>query len=114
MAHKVMIGGTSYNIVGGRSLINGTGYNISCGRTLVNGTGYDILFAQPLYAMLYTDGSFEFQLGSGADASKTLINSYTGFENVSYISYNSVPWYSNRQNIVNVSFLDEVSVTSMA
>ena len=60
MAHKVMIGGTSYNVVGGRSLINGTGYNISSGRTLVNGTGYDILFTQPLYAMLYTDGSFEF------------------------------------------------------
>ena len=44
MAHKTLIGGTAYNIVGGRSLINGTGYNIKKGRTLVNGTGYNINF----------------------------------------------------------------------
>ena len=44
MAHKALIGGTAYGILGGRTLIGGTGYGISKGRTLVGGTGYDIAF----------------------------------------------------------------------
>lgn len=44
MAHKALIGGTAYGIIGGRTLIGGTGYGISKGRTLVGGTGYDIAF----------------------------------------------------------------------
>lgn len=44
MAHKALIGGTAYEIIGGRPLVNGTGYDIAKGRTLINGTGHDIPF----------------------------------------------------------------------
>ena len=45
MAHKTQIGGTAYEISGGRTLINGVGYGIANGRALMDGTGYDISFA---------------------------------------------------------------------
>ena len=44
MAHKSLVGGTAYDITGGRTLVGGTGFDISKGRTLVDGTGYDIAF----------------------------------------------------------------------
>lgn len=46
MAHKTLVGGTVYEIKGGRTLVGGTGYDIKKGRTLVGGTGYDISFAK--------------------------------------------------------------------
>ena len=46
MAHKTLIGGTAYEIKGGRDLIGGTGYAKKKGRVLVNGTGYDIPFSR--------------------------------------------------------------------
>lgn len=42
MAHKTLVGGTAYNITGGKSMVSGTVYNIANGKTLVGGTGYDI------------------------------------------------------------------------
>lgn len=48
MAHKTLIGGTAYEISGGRTLIDGTGYSIDKGRTKVDGTGYDIAFGTPI------------------------------------------------------------------
>lgn len=42
MAHKTLIGGTSYEVSGGKTLVDGTAYSITGGRTLVDGTGYDI------------------------------------------------------------------------
>lgn len=47
MAHRTLIGGTSYEISGGKALINGSGYHIAGGKTLVNGTSYDISFGTP-------------------------------------------------------------------
>lgn len=44
-SHQVLVNGTAYSILGGRTLIGGTGYGISKGRTLIDGTGYDIAFA---------------------------------------------------------------------
>lgn len=44
MAHKTLIGGTAYEISGGKTLIGGTAYSLAKGRTLVGGTGYDISF----------------------------------------------------------------------
>mgnify|MGYP004573098153 CR=1 FL=1 len=58
MAHKALIGGTGYGIVGGRTLIGGTGYGISKGRTLVGGTGYDITFA-PSYDPVFANKTWE-------------------------------------------------------
>lgn len=47
MAHRILIGGTTYEIAGGKTLVNGSGYNIAGGKTLVNGTAYDISFGTP-------------------------------------------------------------------
>lgn len=47
MAHKTLVGGTAYDITGGKCLVDGTGYSIKKGRTLVGGTGYDVNFAPP-------------------------------------------------------------------
>lgn len=44
MAHKTLIGGTGYEVSGGKALVSGTGYEVSGGRTLIGGTGYDISF----------------------------------------------------------------------
>lgn len=44
MAHKALIGGTAYPIIGGRVLLGGTGYDIAKGRALIGGTGWDIDF----------------------------------------------------------------------
>ncbi len=46
--HKTLVGGTAYEVQGGKCLVNGTAYNILKGRTLIGGTGYDITFPEPL------------------------------------------------------------------
>ncbi len=46
MAHKILIGGTAYEVKGGKCLVNGTAYSIKKGRTLIGGAGYDITFGQ--------------------------------------------------------------------
>ena len=48
MAHKILIGGTAYEVKGGKCLVNGTSYDIKKGRTLIGGTGYDITFGQDM------------------------------------------------------------------
>ena len=45
MAHKTLIGGTTYEISGGKTLVNGTAYSIDKGKTLVGGTAYDVGFS---------------------------------------------------------------------
>lgn len=47
MAHKTLVGGTAYEITGGKDLVSGTAYSKKKGRTLVGGTGYDINFKKP-------------------------------------------------------------------
>lgn len=42
MAHKTLINGTAYDIVGGSTLITGTDYDIVGGKTLTSGVGYDV------------------------------------------------------------------------
>lgn len=44
MAHKTLVGGTAYEISGGKTLVGGTAYSIAGGKTLVGGTAYDIGF----------------------------------------------------------------------
>lgn len=51
MAHKTLVGGTAYNIKGGKCLVDGTGYSIKKGRTLIDGTGYDVNFVIGLTSM---------------------------------------------------------------
>jgi len=47
MAQKTLIGGTAYEISGGKTLVGGTAYSIDKGKTLVGGTAYEIPFVQP-------------------------------------------------------------------
>lgn len=44
MAHKTLIGGTAYEVSGGKTLVGGTAYSIKNGKTLVGGTAYDVGF----------------------------------------------------------------------
>ena len=44
--HKTIIGGTAYEVKGGKCMVNGTVYNILKGRTLIDGTGWDITFPE--------------------------------------------------------------------
>lgn len=66
MAHKTLIGGTAYEISGGRTLVGGTGYSIEKGKTLVAGTVREIPIEQdvpctltlsvPSNAQVYVNG----------------------------------------------------------
>lgn len=44
MAHKTLIGGTSYKISGGKTRANSINYKISIGKTRIGGTNYNISF----------------------------------------------------------------------
>lgn len=57
MAHKTLIGGTAYEIKGGRDLIGGTGYEKKQGKTLVNGTARAISFAPEEYILTIIGGN---------------------------------------------------------
>ena len=45
MAHKTLIGGTAYEIGGGKALVDATTYEIDKGKALVDGTVYEVGFA---------------------------------------------------------------------
>lgn len=98
MAHKTLIGGTAYDITGGRTLVNGTGYNISKGRTLINGTGYDITFDKGGYAVSYRNTSntqrydLVFQEELSIDTTKNHVSTYHDFEFKDYDYAMDVPW----------------------
>lgn len=49
MAHKTLVDGTDYEIIGGKTLVDGTTYEIKSGKTLVGGTSYALEFVELLY-----------------------------------------------------------------
>lgn len=57
MAHKTLIGGTTYKIKGGRDLIGGTGYAKKNGKALINGTAYDIPLSKGVLLNTITPGA---------------------------------------------------------
>lgn len=57
MAHKTLIGGTAYEIKGGRDLVGGTGYGIKSGKTLIGGTVYDIPLSKGIPLNTITPGA---------------------------------------------------------
>ena len=57
MAHKTLIGGTAYEISGGKTLIGGTAYSIDKGKTLVGGTAYEVGFGQPVTITIIGSGN---------------------------------------------------------
>lgn len=54
MGQKVEVGGTGYDLKGGKPLIGGTAYTIKKGRTLKDGTGYDVKLAKDTYTVTFT------------------------------------------------------------
>ena len=65
-------------------------------------------------AALYDDGSMVFYgVGESKDTSKTIINTYTGWDNTYLIDFNT-PWYDDRLNIKTVSFVGNVKPISTA
>jgi hypothetical protein len=69
MAHKTLIGGTAYEINGGKTLIGGTAYEIDKGKTLVGGTVYKVGFG--VFTLVYDVGTFK-----ATNASSTGYNFY--------------------------------------
>ena len=89
MAHNTRIGGTAYEITGGRCLVGGTGYDISAGRTLIGGTGYDITFGSKYSYELLASGTFS---SNGTTGSISISPNTVGVYAVSN-SYRSSLWY---------------------
>ena len=56
MAHKTLIGGTAYEISGGKTLIGGTAYSIKNGKTLIDGTAHEVAFG-PEFVTVYDFGT---------------------------------------------------------
>ena len=57
MAHKTSIGGTAYDIGGGKTLVEGTSYSVKNGKVLIDGTEYDISFLLPAGVLDLWSGS---------------------------------------------------------
>ncbi len=72
------------------------------------GAGGGTYFGEPT-AMLYSDGSLVFQLGESVATGKSLVASYTGFENTS-----TTPWNGKQKTITSVQFNCNVTPQSMA
>ena len=74
MAHKTLIGGTAYEIVGGKTLIGGTAYEIKGGNTLVGGTGYEIPFSKGILASDLAVGSSVYLMENGSPVEYLVIH----------------------------------------
>ena len=74
MAHKTLIGGTAYEIGGGRTLIGGTGYKVEKGRTLIGGTGYEVSFGGAIPITNLPVGTVIKLTKSGAQKNFIIIN----------------------------------------
>ena len=82
MAHKTLIGGTAYEISGGKTLVGGTAYKIGKGKTLVGGTAHEITFV-PSSITVNVTGS-----GSSSGSHIALTGTYiTGNKTGEYDSY---------------------------
>ena len=71
MAHKTLIGGTAYEVSGGKTLIGGTAYSIAGGKTLIGGTGYDVNFG-----LFFTIGGTIYQVENGMTWAKWIASKY--------------------------------------
>ena len=108
MAHKTLIGGTAYEITGGKTLIGGTGYSIKGGKTLIGGTGYDISFVSGTPLNEIAEGSVVYlnENGSPVEFYVAKHNYESGLNGsgrtllVRKDCYsNSMQWHSSNKNI---------------
>lgn len=67
MAHKTLIGGTAYEIKGGKTLVGGVAYAIKGGKTLVGGTAYGITFGNPTFEFVvkFAGSSYTYRAEEG-------------------------------------------------
>ena len=130
MAHKTLVGGTAYNVAGGRSMVSGTVYNVAGGRTLVEGTGYNVSFKKTIYAMLYSSGNLIFQNNNSVISGESLVAEYvdpTNFEDTDYqltlpeggmtgwiVLDNNTPWNGHIGSIYNVKFSTKLKPKSIS
>lgn len=82
MAHKTLVGGTAYDISGGKTLIGGTEYEIPGGRTLVDGTGYSITVAVESDCTITISGGSK----GGGTTQNNCYNAYVTYNRVKYIN----------------------------
>lgn len=87
MAHKALIGGTAYEIKGGRDLIDGTGYDKKQGKTLVNGTGYDISFRGGPKWVIKSSPSYG---GKEIDEAISFVSNGTTYSRIRIYYYNTL------------------------
>lgn len=66
MAHKTLIGGTAYEIKGGRDLIGGTVHSKKNGKAIINGTVYDIPLSKGIPLNTITPGAIMMLNESGS------------------------------------------------
>lgn len=57
MAHKVCIGGTAYEIDGGKAMVGGTVYEIDHGVANVDGTAYEVGFGPAMCTVTFPNGN---------------------------------------------------------
>lgn len=111
MAHKALIGGTAYEISGGKALVGGTAYSIDKGKTLVGGTAYEVGFGPPMVTITITgsgngvadiviNGEWYNESATIEVPVGTIVQCYTSVESASdsglaYLSINGVKTYHN-------------------
>lgn len=95
--------------------VNNVARKIVQGYIGVNGVArlfYDITQyteSSNVYAMLYSDGHMQFQVGDKQDLNRTLVNSWNGF-----INDNSIPWSTVIKNIKTFNVANNVSPTNIS
>lgn len=91
-------------------MVSGTSYDIVGGRTLTGGTGYDISFiAKNPTAMLYSDGSFVVQEDASIEPGKTLTASYTNIDET-----DTPAWNGQQKNFTSITFDAKIRPQNMA
>ena len=81
---------------------------------LIGDVDGDDLTGSTVYAVLYDDGSMDFQKSKKTYASKVVTEIYRFDEGDHFGSVEEVPWYTNRNKVKSVSFKDKVSPESTA
>lgn len=83
MAHKTLVGGTAYEISGGKTLVNGTAYSIKNGKTLVGGTAYDIGWTK------YYTVTGRGRVGGASDYSDSAFDDTCAYATINSVKYTS-------------------------
>lgn len=81
---------------------------------LIGDADGDDLTGSTVYAVLYNDGSMDFQKSKKTYASKVVTEIYRFDESDHFGSVEEVPWYTNRNKVKSVNFKDKVSPESTA